>query len=58
MSVRRYSLAQLLACLAAAEAQWARASWDEAGMWKNSIHRLRDRISQETSLQSLKVQSC
>lgn len=47
---RRYSIEQLLACLAAAEANWARACWADVNQWKRSIHALRDRIAMELSL--------
>jgi hypothetical protein len=52
--VRRYTPDQLRAALAAAEARWASAGWEDAGMWLRSCHRLRDRLALEIRLETMK----
>jgi hypothetical protein len=52
--VRRYTPDQIRAALAAAEARWTTADWDDAAMWLRSCHRLRDRLALELRLEAIK----
>lgn len=39
-----FTIEQVQAALTAAELNWQSATWQTAGMWKKTVHNLRDRL--------------
>lgn len=54
MTRRAYNAAELQLALAEAEAKWAASTWATAGIWKRTVHELRDRLSHVIALEAIK----